>query len=232
MHTAAFKSSLLGLALGAALLATPAHAQLSLTGNLTGKFTDVPGPNTTIVNGPGGSFASFKSGIPEHSWDLQTAVTFTQKNFVNVTGGLVADNIFTITNGRTLLHSTATAAHFDLWLNLIAPVTHSSLLTPVAFTITNTPNGPDPHSVDDSYTISASPIAPLKINNQWVQFTFSAPPSISIHEDHSATVGSLWVTFTPVPEPSTYAAMGAALLVGLVLVRRFRSRGSNLAAAA
>jgi hypothetical protein len=207
-----------------------AQAQLLLTGNVTGKFTDTPGPNDTIVNAPGGTSASFKSGIPEHPWDRQTAIEFSQKSFTDIGPGLVAKDLFKVTNGRTLLHSTATAAHFDLWLTLTSPVSHSSLLTSIAFTIENTPNGPDPHSVDDNYTISSSAISPFKIDNTLVQFSFVAPPGVTIHENQSAYVGDLYVKFIPVPEPATYGMIGAALLTGLIGFRALRRRAPSAAA--
>jgi hypothetical protein len=211
-------------------MAPMAHAQLLLSGKVTGQFTGAPGPHDTIYNAPDGSSAWIKSGIPEHPWDKQTAIQFGQKNFTNIGPGLVASDLFKVTNGRTLLHSTATAAHFDLSLTLTSPVSHSSLLSSIAFTIENTPNGPDPHSVDDNYTITASPIAPFKIDNTWVQFKFVAPASFSIHENQSMYVGDLYVSFVPVPEPATYGMIGAALLTGLIGFRALRRRSTSATA--
>lgn len=221
MHSPFKKSQILRLALVAVLTGPLAHAQLLLSGKLTGEFTDSPGPNDTIYNAPDGSSAWFKSGIPEKATDLQTAIEFSQKDFTDIGPGLVADDIFKVTNGRTLLHSTATDAHFDLTLELTSPSSHSSLLS-IPFTIENTPNGDG--NVDDVYGITAGPIAPFMIDNYKVQFTFVAPDSFTIHENNSAYVGQLYVNFTPVPEPSTYAAAGAALLMGLVGFRTFRRR--------
>lgn len=211
-------------AVGAALLGWTAHAQLLLTGNVTGEFTDVPGINDTIVNAADGSAASFKSGIPEHGWDKRTAIDFSQKDFTDIGPGLVASNLFLITNGRTLLHSTATDAHFDLWLNLTAPGASSRLLTQLVVTIENTPNGADPNSVDDVYTVSSTPIAPFKLDDQFVHFSFVAPPSFTIHENESRPVGDLYVSFTSAPEPSTFAAIGGVLLVGVAAWRALRRR--------
>lgn len=213
-----FKSA--RLALIAAFLSSAAYAQLLITGHLTGGFTNSAGPNDTIFNAPDGSSAWMRSGIPETGADLQTAIEFTQKNFVNVGGGLVADDIFTVTNGRTLLGSTATAASFDLNLTLTAPEARSGLLTSIAFTIENTPNGAG--NVDDNYGLSWSSIAPFYYAGYQVQFEFVAPDSFWLEENTSGPVGQLYVSFVPVPEPSTYAAMGAALLLGVVGFRRFR----------
>jgi len=198
-----------------------------ISGNLTGEFTDTPGTHDTIFNAADGSEAWLRSGVPETGDDLQTEIAFTQKDFANVGGGLVADNIFQVTNGRTLLGSTATAAHFDLTLNLTGPEAYSSLLTSIAFTIENTPNGDG--NVDDIYGISWSAIEPFVYADHLVQFTFVAPDSFVLPENESTSIGELYVTFTPVPEPSTYAAFGAALLVGVIGYRRLRSRSITAA---
>lgn len=217
-----FKAShVLRLALVAVLTGPLAHAQLLLSGNLTGEVTDTAGPNDTIYNASDGSSAWIKSGIPETSADKQTAIEFSQKNFTDIGPGLVADDIFKVTNGRTLLHSTATDAHFNLTLALTSPESHSSLLS-IPFTIENTPNGDG--NVDDVYGITAGPIAPFMIDSYKVEFTFVAPDSFILPENNSTYVGKLYVNFTPVPEPSTYAAAGAAFLMGLVGFRAFRRR--------
>lgn len=205
-----------------ALLLSTAHAQLSLTGYLTGSFTDTPGTYDTIFNAPNGSQAWMRSGVPETGADFQTAIEFSRIDFANVTGGLVADDLFRVTNGRTLLGTTAKSAHFDLWLHLTAPEAHSSVLTPIYFAIENTPNGTG--NVNDIYGITAAPIAPFEYAGYRLQFQFVAPPSFEIPENSWADVGQLYVTFTPVPEPSTYAVLGAGLLVGAVAVRRVRQR--------
>lgn len=206
----------------ASCLGAVAHAQLLLSGSITGKFTDSPGAHDTIFNAPDGSWASFKSGVPEHPWYPQTAIEFSKQTFTDIGPGLVADNIFHVTNGRNWLGTTASAAHFDLWLQLTSPEAHSSLLTPITFTIGNTPNGSG--NVDDKFWVGSSPVAPFKVGDTMVQFTFKAPSAFSLNENTSGYVGSLWVNFTPVPEPTTYAAMGASLLVGLVGLRALRRR--------
>jgi len=213
-------------AVAAALLSTAAHAQLMLSGRITGMFTDSPGAHDTIYNAPDGSFASFKSGVPEHPWYPQTMVEFSQQTFTDIGPGLVADDIFKVTNGRNLLGTTADAAHFNLWVEITSPESHSSLLTPISFAINNTPNGNT--NVDDMYHVSSSAIAPFKIDDTMVQFKFSAPSGFSLHENSSGYVGSLWVNFTPVPEPSTYAISGAALLLGLTALRAYRRRTQSL----
>lgn len=226
MHSQSKYNVIVGACL-AVMLVPLASAQLMLSGNITGRFTGSQpgpgGPNETIVNAADGSSASFWSGIPETAGDLQTSIEFAQQDFTDIGPGLVADNIFNVTNGRTLLESTALGADFELNLALTSPEMHDIMpLTAIPFTIENTPNGEG--AVDDMYSISWSAIAPFQVGNYMVQFEFMAPPMFSIEENTSLRVGQLWVNFTPVPEPSTYAAFGAALLVGVIGFRRLRQR--------
>jgi len=199
-----------------------ADAQLMISGKLTGEFTNAAGPNDTVTNAPDGSSASFVSGITYGEGSVPTSIEFTQKNFTDIGPGLVADDLFTITNGRNLLNSTATSAQFALSISLTSPEAHSGLLTTIPFTIDNTPNNGG--LIDDAFTISAAPIAPFDYAGYRVQFTFVAPPAFQIPENQSMPAGALYVNFTPVPEPSTYALAGAALLVGLIGWRTVRQR--------
>jgi hypothetical protein len=218
-------------AIAAALLATAAHAQLMIDGKLTGEFTNSAGPNDEVFNAPDGSSAWFKSGIPYTDDSVPTLIEFTQKDFSGVTsGGLVADDIFQVTNGRNVGGSTASSAQFDLWITLTAPEAHTSLLSPISFQIVNTENVGG--LIDDQYGISSSSIAPFVYAGHWVKFNFVAPDFFTVHENQTTSVGSLYVTFTPVPEPSTYAAFGALLAVGLIGFRAYRRRQTTHAVAA
>ena len=40
-------------------------------------------------------------------------------------------------------------------------------------------------------------------------------------------IGTLWVNFTPVPEPSTYALTGTGLLLGAAVFRAMRRRHAS-----
>lgn len=216
------RSNLYRTAIALTLLGSVAHAQLLLSGRVTGMFTDTPGAHDSIYNAPDGSFASFKSGVPDQPGGDQTMIEFAAQTFTDIGPGPVATDLFKLTNGRNFLGTTASSAHFDLWLELTSPVTSSTLLTPVGFTIMNTPNGDG--NVDDVYSFSSSPISPMMIDNYRVQFMFSAPDGFTLHEKDSGYMGDLSVRFTPVPEPSTYALTGAALLMGLVGFRSLRRR--------
>ncbi|HWA87780.1 MAG TPA: choice-of-anchor K domain-containing protein [Opitutus sp.] len=211
------------LILASALGGPLAHAQLRLSGNVSGMFTDSSGGHTTVSNASDGSYDYFQSGVPQHSGDSPTMIEFWKQSFTDIGPGLVADNLFKITNGRNLLGTTADSAHFNLNLELTSPEASTHVLA-IPFTINNTPNEPNDQNVNDNFSISAGAIAPFVIDNTRVQFSFSAPSDISIAEKSSMYVGSLWVRFTPVPEASTFAWGGAALLLGFIGFRMLSRR--------
>lgn len=230
MHSL-LRSHLARLVLAGALGGPLAHAQLMLSGNVTGMFTDASSGHTTVYNASDGSYDYFKSGVPQHSGDDPTMVEFWKQSFTDVGPGLVADDLFKITNGRNLLGTTASTAHFNLSLELTSPESSTHLLA-IPFTINNTPNEPNDQNVNDRFWISAGPIAPFVIDNTRVQFSFTAPSNFTIAEKDSMYVGSLYVHFTPVPEASTFALGGAALLLGFIGIRVLsrRKASSELAA--
>jgi hypothetical protein len=216
------RSHLLPLVVATTLAGPAAHAQLLLSGNVTGMFTDSSSANTTVYNAPDNSYNSFESGIPYYGGDPATTIEFWKQSFTDIGPGLVADDLFKVTNGLNERNSTAGAAHFNLTLNLTDPEASNHLLA-IPFTITNTKD--EPYApVDDAYTLSAGSIAPFVVDGYRVQFTFNAPHSFTVSERDSAYVGSLWVTFTPVPEASTFALAGAALLAGLIVYRTISRR--------
>ena len=213
--------ALCAVALGAPL----APAQLFLTGRITAGCTDPTDGYATAFNASDGSMASFYSGVPERAADFQTSVVVDARSFTHAGAGLLAGGLFNVTNGRTLLGTTADHADFDLSIELSSPETGTFLLTAVPFHIVNTPNGPG--SVPDVYSIFSSPIPALEIDHYRVQFTFTAPASFSLDEDTSRRVGDLSVAFTAVPEPAAYAGGAATLLVGLAAARRVRRRAET-----
>ena len=219
------RSNLARLVLATALGGSLAHAQLLLSGNVTGKFTDATSGHTTVYNASDGSYASFKSGVPYYAGDPPTTIEFWKKSFTDIGPGLVADNLFKVTNGLDLRNTTADAAHFTMTLNLTSPEVATRTLA-IPFTITTTKDEPSA-PVPDSYTISAGTIAPLDIGHTRVQFTFTAPADFSVAERDSTNVGSLWVHFTPIPEASTFALSGAALLLGFIGLRVLSRRKSS-----
>lgn len=216
------RSHLLPLVFATALAGPAAHGQLLLSGNVTGMFTDSSSGNTTVYNAPDGSYNSFTSGDPYYGGDPATMIEFWKQSFTDIGPGLVADDLFKVTNGLNLRGSTADAAHFQLTINITDPEASNHLLA-IPFTITNTPDLPNA-PVDDTYTITAGTIAPFILDGYRVQFIFDAPDSFSVAERDSTYVGSLWVRFTPVPEASTFALAGAALMIGLIGYRTVSRR--------
>lgn len=219
MHTRI--RSLVAAAFGLALTCSLANAQLLLSGHTTGSFTDLSEANTTVSNAPDGSWASFATGIPYGS-STQSKIYFQNATFTDVGAGEpIQVGLFDITNGKTLVGSGAPTAEFNIGLTLTSPTTDSVFISSILFHIDHTPNGPG--SVPDTFSVSYEQPAPLHIAGYLVQFHVNVDPQeFQINEDTTLQKGDITVTFTPVPEPSTYAAIGAALLVGLVVVRRMR----------
>lgn len=224
--------SLFAAALGLALMGSLAHAQLLLSGHTTGSFTDLAEPNTTVSNSGDGSWASFKTGVPVEG-STQSVIEFNNETFTDVgSGEPIQVGLFNITNGMTEIGSGAHTAAFDLGLQLTSPTMQAVALTQITFSIDHTPNLPG--SVPDTFSASFTQPNAIKIGDYLVQFHVNFDPAeFQVGENTTTQRGDVTVTFTPVPEPSTYAAWGAALLVGLVAYRRFRGRTlSSLPAAA
>mgnify|MGYP001314955413 CR=1 FL=1 len=219
MHTRI--SSVIAAAFGLALTFSAANAQLLLSGYTTGSFVDLAEANTTVENQPDGSWAKFSTGIP---WEdsSQSIIEFSNAAFNNVgSGELIQAGLFEITNGMTLLGSGAPTAQFNLGLQLTAPEWQAVALTTIMFHIDHTPNGEG--GIPDTFSVSFDQPDPIKIGDYLVKFHVNFEPThFQIGENESVQRGDVTVTFTPVPEPSTYAAFGAALLVGFVAYRRIR----------
>ena len=219
MHTRI--RSLLAAACGLALTCSLANAQLLLSGKTTGTFVDLAEANTTVSNAPDGSWAKFSTGIP-YGASTQSSIEFSNDTFTDVGyGEPIQVGLFTITNGRTLLGSGAPTAQFNLGLELTSPEWQEIALTTMTFHIDHTPNnaGTNP----DQFSVAFTQPPSVKIADYLVQFHVHFDPmEFQVPEDTWVQKGDVYVTFTPVPEPSTYAAFGAALLVGFVAYRRFR----------
>ena len=207
--------------MGLALLASSARADLTLSGNSTGSFDDLSQPNTTIVNAADGTSATWTSGIPVPPTTLPTSIMFNSQTFTDVTSGQPIDvGIFQIHNGIDKVGSTATTATFNLGLNITSPNMESLPLSTFVFSIDNTINGPT--LVPDQFGVTFTKPAPVVIDGNLVKFdVVFAPPSPTDPEGATVTRGDIFVSFTPVPEPSTYALWGALLVGGLIAYRRF-----------
>ncbi len=212
-------------ALGLVALLPTAHAQLSLSGSTRGEFTGSDSIFTWINNGPVTS--TLHTGLPV-PFIPNTSIEFTGDTFSGIgTGDSFDLGRVKIKNGITLFDSAASFATMDLYLNLPSNGVLNHKLTTLTFAIENTPNF---GFVPDVFFVGYSAPASLKINNTLVDFTvmFSDQDYLSesgqlIGEGKTGKV-DLYATvnFTPVPEPSTYAAFAAAGLVGLVAWRRTR----------
>ena len=224
--------SLFALALGLALTCSVSQAQLLLSGHTIGSFDDLAEANTTVSNAPDGSWATFHTGIPVMG-STQSKIEFTNVTFNNVgSGEPIQVGLFNITNGMTAVGSGAPTAKFNIGLQLNSPVSETVAISSILFHIDHTPNLPG--AIPDTFSVSFSQPDPIKIQNTLVQFHINVDPlDFQVAENATVQKGDITVSFTPVPEPATYAAWGAALLVGFIALRRIRGeRDASVAAIA
>ncbi|HWA85288.1 MAG TPA: choice-of-anchor K domain-containing protein [Opitutus sp.] len=218
-------------ALGLVAALPAARAQLLLSGHTHAQFTDPGAANTTVTNGADSSM--FSSGIPYSSSATQTSVGFTGTTFAGAgNGDTINLGTVDLTNGITLLGSTASAADFNILLNLPELGITNYVVSQIHVGIDNTSNN-GMHNVPDLFQVTPTTSGPLVLGHTNVNFNVSlSNPAFST--DGGATVGegssanfdvfASIMTLSPVPEPSTYALWGAALLVGVIAIRRFRTR--------
>lgn len=219
MHTRI--RSLIAAAFGLALTCSLANAQLLLSGYTTGSFVDLAEANTTVENAPDESWAKFSTGIP-YGPTTQSIIEFSNDTFTDVASGEpIQVGLFEITNGMTLLGSGAETAQFNLGLQLTAPEWQAVALSTITFHIDHTPNSEG--AVADTFGVSFDQPVAVQVGDYLVQFHINFDPQeFQVSENSTVQRGDVTVTFTPVPEPSTYAAMAAALMVGFVAYRRIR----------
>lgn len=212
-------------AFGLAALLPTVHAQLSLAGSSRGEFTGSDSIFTWINNGPVTS--TLHTGIPL-LFIPNTSIEFTGDTFTGIDHGDSFDlGRVKIKNGLTLFDTAASFATMDLFLNLPSNGVLNHKLTTLTFAIENTPNF---GFVPDVFFIGYSAPASVKIADTLVDFSLTFSDEDFIAESGQwigemktgKTHLSATVNFTPVPEPSTYAAFAAAGLLGLVAWRRTR----------
>jgi hypothetical protein len=225
MMTPLLRSFLLLSALAVAGLPS-VNAQMSLSGSTRGAFVDPGLWFTTVNNGPVTS--KFQTGFPLPFLSTPSSITFTGSTFSNVHGGdALALGTVKIKNGITLFNTAVAQASMDLFLNIPAEGVANYKLTTLLFGIENTPNL---ILTPDVYFIGYNAPEILKLNNTLVSFAigftdpaFNTPPGETIKENKTGTVGLFAdITFTPVPEPSSYALAASLALIGIVVVNRAR----------
>ena len=209
-----------------------ARAQLLLSGSTHGQFVDPGLAHTTVTNSA--TVSEFASGVPYRSSDTQTSVTFTGADFSGAGNGATINlGTVDVTNGITRIGSTAGFADMTLYLDVTSPQNVANYVaSTLHFTIDNTINN-QAFKNPDLFHVGIAAADPLTIGNMRITFgvqpsnlAFSNDGGASVAEGTSASFDlyAYVTTFSPVPEPSTYALWGAVLLVGVIALRRFRSR--------
>jgi hypothetical protein len=229
-----YRARALGLLLAFAALAAPvARAQL-ITGKFWGKFEPLlPGDRgfgfTSITNTSVQSI--FRTG-QQFGGGGVTTLTFTDRLFSGKgDGDLLGANFLNLLNAPTRADTAADHAFVDIFMNIPAHGIHNWLLTTLDIGVDNTLNIGS-GGIPDLFLISFAPLNSFTFGTTKVSFSLDFPPGFEVSpgaqipERHSARTGELFVHFaSAIPEPSTYAAWGALLLLSLAGYRRIRSRG-------
>jgi hypothetical protein len=218
---------------GVAVALPSAHAQLLLTGSTYGEFVDPGLAHTTVTNGPVTSL--FESGVPFRPkapfFDTKTSIKYTASSFADIGDGDILDlGLLKIVNGVTKLKTTAGTAEMGLYLNLSGNGIPPFKLTSLLFSIDNTSNN-GTSNIPDLFFVGHTVVSPFKAEGRTVtldlQFTnpaLSVGSGAAIGEGKFALDGIYAVVhFSPVPEASTFALWGAALLLGVAVLRRGRT---------
>lgn len=220
------KSLLTASALALAVALPSARAQL-FSGATRGEFHDPNLSFTSVINSSDVSL--FQSGVPSRPAHTQTSLSYSSAAFGPAgAGDQIELGTLLITNGRTLGGTTASWATLDVYLNLPEHGIADFKLTTLTFSIDNTENNGS--LVPDQFLVSIGETNTLTVDGRKIAFdvqltnpAFGIGTGSSIAESTSAEFGLFAnVHFTPVPEPSTYALLGAVLLVGVVAYRRLR----------
>ena len=158
----------------------------------------------------------------------QSSVSFTNVDFMNVESGEpIQVGLFHIVNGMTEIGSGQQTAVFNLGLELTGPESLSLAIGSINFHIDHTPNLPA--LIPDSFSVSFDQPPPVLIQDMLVQFHVTVDPlDFPLAENASIRKGDITATFTPVPEPETYALGASVLLIGLVACRRYRARRTEV----
>jgi len=202
------------------LLATPAQANLILSGSLVGVFQSNDHPNTQVTNSVNGD-ASYRTGKAASN-SFQSGVDFNSASFSDLmSGDEISLGMFTYYNGITAIGTSSGSAVLDLYLEPTDPESSRILLTTMTFGIDATTNAFG-NLIADNYYVSFTQPSPAWIGGDWVNFSIGGlPAATSLAENSWKNVGSL--TFTSGTTPVADGGMtGLFLVLGLVAIMGYR----------
>jgi hypothetical protein len=237
----------LAAATGLALTGLIAHAQL-ISGSSQGAFINPlpPTGNVQVFNPSSGTFSTLSNfytgnASPGSNSTSQTGVTFFGTLFSPLSltlnplaaTGPIGVGYFVYSNGNTVIGTTVDTIDFSLKLDFTA--SGGPLINATPFTIKLDGGAAGPSFVDNQFTISNPGVGSFTLGATTYNYSFSFDTtSVIIPEAgsglQSSAVDNLYITFTAVPEPSTYALSGVLALGGIVALRRFRRKGATLPA--
>ena len=238
MQTFRTSSKLLASLAALLLSGAAAHAQLELSGSTYGVFSDPVGGMSNVISNsmPTSTFTTGNVMGKVSAANPHTSVKFSGDSGAtgfDLTGDGDQDSFgkITITNGMDLMKSTATGVTMELFANFTSIGLNNFDLGTLTFTFINTPDGTVPGGVPDTYIVTAGPLASFTHDGVKVGFTLMNTDTVNSFFDASGRAINekklasenliLGVTeFSIVPEPSTYALWGCALLGCAVLFRR------------
>ena len=215
------KLSLSASALGLALTFSGAQAQQFLSGWTTGHFETKSRPHTTVNNGS--NSATFKTGKP-FGGSTPSKIGFTAATFNSVDSGQpIHLGLFEFTNGIIWGGTGASTVKFHLGLAITAPEMQVIEIGTITFHLDHTRNFPG--DVDDGFSATFVPHAPVRIQNSLVQFSLDVTPlAFQLPENGTLFKTDITMSFAPVPEPSTYAAWIAASSLVFAVYLRVRAQ--------
>jgi hypothetical protein len=210
--------SLLTCAIAMSVMANIASAQLFMSGSFA-----LPAPaNTVISNAPNSD--SFSTGISQGPAPAagRNAVRFNAITgnapvaFVPAAPISIGNVVY---SNRTNFGAQAFSTNYNLTLNFTGGI--SVVLNPIVFSLDTAVSG---GLGNDQFGAISGLFGQVTIAGDVYDYAISGLSSVFVAEGTATSApNAVFITFTPIPEPSTYGMIGAAALVGFAVYRRRRA---------